>query len=395
MSSNVQIEYTKKEIPKKVQSIGLALFAFGLVLVIAGYLTDSTRTSFNNIIALMFLTSIGVGSLFLVAIEYLGGAVWSVPFRRSAEFFTAVIFVLPIVLIPLLFNIGHLFHWMHPEVVEADKILRDKAPYLNTNFFIIRALFFLLIWTLFAFLLIRNSTKQDKSGDQLLTKSNIKISAIFIPFFAITITFTSIDWMMSLEPHWFSTIFGVYYFSGTVLASLAAVTIAGVLLNKNGFLVKGIKEDHFYSLGALLFAFTNFWAYIAFSQFMLIWYANLPEETVWFLARWEGSWKVVSVGIIFIRFAVPYFALLSQPSKMNPNRLLFASAWILFAHLYDIYWLVMPTFSKTGAVFGWIEIGFPLLVVGLIIIVFVNRANKFNAIPIGDPKLKRGIDFKL
>lgn len=389
------VEYKKKELPKKVQTIGLILLVVGLIAVTLGYITETTRAAFNNIIIFMFLTSIGVGSLFLVGIEYLSGAVWSTPFRRITEIFAAVIFVLPIVVLPLLINMGDLFHWMHPEIVEADKILKAKAPYLDVEFFIIRVIAFLLIWILFYFLITNNSRKQDYTKDQLLTKKNIKLSAVFIPFFAITITFSAIDWLMSLEPHWFSTIFGVYYFSGTIITALAASTIAIVLLNENGYLTIKIKSDSYYSLGALMFAFTNFWAYIAFSQFLLIWYANLPEETFWFLQRWEGNWKLISLGLIFIRFLIPYIGLLTQPSKMNPKRLLVISCWLLFAHLYDLYWLAMPNYSKEGFLLGWIELGFPLLAIGLIILVFNYFSKKYNLIPIGDPKLKRGIDFRL
>lgn len=389
------VEYKKKELPKKVQTIGLILLVVGLIAVTLGYITETTRAAFNNIIIFMFLTSIGVGSLFLVGIEYLSGAVWSTPFRRITEIFAAVIFVLPIVVLPLLINMGDLFHWMHPEIVEADKILKAKAPYLDVEFFIIRVIAFLLIWILFYFLITNNSRKQDYTKDQLLTKKNIKLSAVFIPFFAITITFSAIDWLMSLEPHWFSTIFGVYYFSGTIITALAASTIAIVLLNENGYLTIKIKSDSYYSLGALMFAFTNFWAYIAFSQFLLIWYANLPEETFWFLQRWEGNWKLISLGLIFIRFLIPYIGLLTQPSKMNPKRLLVISCWLLFAHLYDLYWLAMPNYSKEGFLLGWIELGFPLLAIGLTILVFNYFSKRYNLIPIGDPKLKRGIDFRL
>ena len=166
-------------------------------------------------------------------------------------------------------------------------------------------------------------------------------------------------------------------------------------MNKNGYLVKGIISDHYYSLGALLFAFINFWAYIAFSQFLLIWYANLPEETFWFLSRWENGWMFFTIGLAFVHFLVPYFGLLSQPSKMNPNRLLFMSVWILVAHFYDLYWLIMPTFSKGEFVFGWMEIGFILLGFGILVLIFVVFSKNKNLVPVGDPKLKRGIDFRL
>ncbi|MCF8240795.1 MAG: quinol:cytochrome C oxidoreductase [Melioribacteraceae bacterium] len=343
----------------------------------------------------MFLSSVGVGSLFLVVIEYLGGAVWSVPFRRISEFFGAVLLILPIIAIPVYFNLHDLFHWTHIESVAGDKLLEEKSPYLNEMFFTIRVLAYFLIWIMFYLVITRNSRKQDVSGDQKLTKKNIRYSAIFIPVFAITLTFASIDWLMSLEPHWFSTIFGIYYFSGTVLTALAIATFAIVSLNEKGLLVKGITKDHYYSLGALMFAFTNFWAYIAFSQYLLIWYANLPEETFWFLARWEGSWMYFSIGLIIVRFLVPYIGLLSQPSKMNPKRLKIMSVWILFAHIYDLYWLIMPTYSKDGIVFGWIEFGFPLLAGGILILVFNMRAKNQNLVPIGDPKLKRGLNFRL
>jgi len=394
-ASEKSVQYTKKELPANVSKFGIALLAIGLVIIVIGYLTEPTRSAFNNIILLMFLTSIGLGSLFLVAIEYVGGAVWSTPFRRMPEFLSSLVVVLPLIAIPLLFHLHDIFHWMHPEAVETDNILQGKAPYLNTNFFIIRVFAFFIIWFVFYKLLTRNSKLQDNTSDQHLTTKNIRISAIFMPFFAITITFTAIDWMMSLEPHWFSTIYGVYYFSGSVLAALAASTFIIVWLNERGYLVEGIISDHYYSLGALLFAFTNFWAYIAFSQFLLIYYANLPEETFWFLQRWEGNWLIMSLVLIVVHFIVPYFGLLSQPSKMNPKRLMFMSVWILFAHIVDLYWLVMPTFSRDGIILGWVELGYPLAAFGILILVFVQKSKKENLIPIGDPKLKRGLDFRL
>jgi len=281
MSSNTNtVEYVKKNLPSSVNKIGFALLAVGLVMIVLSYFIDHTRSAFNNLIMLMFLTSVGLGSLFLVAIEYLGGAVWSTPFRRVSEFLAAVLIIAPIIAIPVYFNLHDIFHWTHAEAVAEDAILKSKSPYLNETFFTIRIFVFFALWLLFYFVITRNSKKQDETKDQNLTSRNTKISAVFMPIFALTITFAAIDWIMSLNPHWFSTIFGVYYFTGTLLAGLAAGTFIIIKLNENGYLVKGLKKDHYYSLGALLFAFTNFWAYIAFSQFMLIWYANLPEETI-------------------------------------------------------------------------------------------------------------------
>jgi hypothetical protein len=392
---NNNVDYVKKDLPPIINKIGMALTVIGLVLVILAYFTDPTRSAFNNIILLMFLTSIGLGSLFLVAIEYLGGAVWSTPFRRVAEILSSILLILPVVAIPIYFNLHDVYHWTHLDVVANDEILSHKSPYLNQTFFTIRIIGYFIIWYLFYFIITKTSQKQDLTKDQGLTKKNIKNSAIFIPFFAITVTFASIDWMMSLEPHWFSTIFGVYYFSGTFLSALAIITFFIVYLNEKGIFGKNVVSDHYYSFGALLYGFVNFWAYIAFSQFMLIWYANLPEETFWFLNRWEGSWLIFSLIFIVIHFFVPFFALVSQPSKTNGARLKFMSIWLLVAHFMDMYFLVMPTFSPDGVSIGWIELGFFLLAFGIIFLVFSFKAKTVNLLPIGDPKLKRGLDFRL
>jgi hypothetical protein len=214
-----------------------------------------------------------------------------------------------------------------------------------------------------------------------------------MPIFAITITFTAVDWIMSIEPHWFSTILGVYYFSGTLLAALGVATYFVIKLHENGSL-PNLRRDHFYSLGALMFVFTNFWAYIAFSQFMLTWYANLPEETFWFIKRWQNGWEYVSVLLIIVRFAVPYAVLLSQDAKMDPRRLKIMAIWMLVAHVLDLYWLTMPTFSSNVTI-SWIEISTPMLVAGVIILMVSYKMKRHNLIPVGDPKLKRGWDFHL
>jgi len=394
-TANNTVDYVKKDIPPIINKIGIAFTVIGLVLVVLAYYTDHTRSAFNNIVLLMFLTSIGLGSLFLVALEYVGGAVWSTPFRRIAEILASVLLVVPIVAIPIYFNLHDVYHWTHLEVVANDEILSNKSPYLNQTFFTIRIIGYFVIWIAFYFLLTKTSQKQDVSKDPILIKKNTKNSAIFIPFFAITVTFASIDWMMSLEPHWFSTIFGVYYFSGTFLSALAFITFLVVYLSEKGTLGSGIVPDHYYSFGALLYGFVNFWGYIAFSQYMLIWYANLPEETFWFLNRWEGTWLIFSVIFILVHFLVPFFALVSQPSKTNAGRLKFMSIWLLVAHFMDMFFLVMPTFSPDGVSLGWIELGFFLLAFGLVFLMFSLKAKSVNLLPVGDPKLKRGIDFRL
>jgi len=393
--SEFQLNYEKKELKTKYFSVGVILLALGFIGAVLAYIVDTERAAYANVIALTWITSIGIGSMFFIAIEYVVGAVWSVPFRRVAEFLSSLVLVAPLVALPALFNLHSLFHWTHLEAVANDTILQNKSPYLNETFFFVRFIVTILLWFLFYFLIIRNSRKQDQTKDQTLTRKNAVISAIFLPFFAITVTFFAIDWLMSLEPHWFSTIFGVYYFAGSVLATLSAFTFISIKMHDSGYFSVKLSEDSFYSMGALLFAFTNFWAYIAFSQFMLIWYANLPEETFWYITRGQGTWMWWSLGIIIVKFIVPYAILLPQPAKSDKKRLTIASLWILLGHFYDLYWLAMPTITPKGVVISWIDFVFPALVVGLLIVVFHLAAKNQNLIPIGDPKLRRGIEFKL
>jgi len=393
MSIPVSAEGWRKELPASVTRLGWILLIAGVAIAALGYIVDARRMAFDNIIGYLFLASVAAGSVFLVALEYIGGAVWSVPTRRVNEFLGALVLLLPLIALPMFFHLHDVYHWTHEEVVAADKLLAGKSPYLNVNFFVLRFVLIFAVWSLFHFLFTRNSTKQDTTKDQKLTTINIRLAAVFMPVFAISLTLTAVDWAMSLEPHWSSTIFGVYYFSGTVLAALSAATYIIIKLHEYGYLPK-VQRDSFYSLGALMFAFINFWAYIAFSQFLLIWYADLPEETVWFMSRWRNGWEYVSILLIVVHFAVPYFALLTQDSKMDLKRLKLMAIWILFAHLLDLYWLVMPTYSENVS-FSWTEFGFPILLVGLVMVVLSFKMKRNNLVPVGDPKLARGLSFRL
>lgn len=390
------IGYIKRSLPQSFINTAYLLLGIGVILGIFAYIIDPQRASYSYLTTFMFLISLGTGSLFLVSLEYLAGAVWSTPFRRISEFLSGVIPYLLILIIPLLFTLQYIFHWTDTEA-QKDAVLKGKDAYLNIPFFIVRNIIIIVVWTLFYFIITRISRKQDDTGNQSLTNRNIKFSTAFILIFSVTITISGIDWMMSIEPHWFSTIFGVYYFAGTVLCALAALTLAVVLLRENGYLVPGLKNDHYYSLGMLLFAFTAFWGYIAFSQYMLIWYGDLPEETSWFIHRWEGGWIIASVILILIRFIVPFFALLSFPSKINPRRLKFISVWILIAHFYDLYWMIMPGMLEVGRPysFSWMDIVYPVALIGFVMLIFRIMTTKYNLIPVKDPKLQRGLDYSL
>jgi hypothetical protein len=394
MSTEIQ-NIEKKNLSSRTKTLAFGLLLLGLVLSVFAFVVDSHRALANYNVVFAFLVSVVIGNIFWYAIEYLSGAVWSTVMRRVNEIFISFAPVLFILGLLIVFNTHSIFHWAHEEATKTDKLLQLKSPYLNQQFFIVRYFVYFIVWILFSFLMVKNSIKQDESKDQTLTNKNSKLSALFIPFFAITLTFFSIDFLMSTEPHWYSTIFGVYYFAGTALASMAILTLAIILLYEKGYFGNLLRNDHFYNLGALLFAFVNFWAYIAFSQFLLIWYANLPEETFWMIHRWQKGWEIFSFILIFGHFLIPYFSLLSQQSKSNLNRLKFMSIWIIIMHYIDLYWLVMPSLYK-DVTFGWIEVSFIILCTGILLSLFVIRFNRVkNIIPIGDPKLKRSLEFHL
>lgn len=316
MSQN-NYEYVKKPLPPKFGTYGLSFAALGLILSILALVVEPVRASFDSLIVFVFLLGLGMSALFLIGLEYLTGAVWSVPFRRIAEYLVPLVFIAPLFAIPVFFNFSHVFQWANTEYLDLHKTVMAKTAYLNPQFFYLRITAIIVLVGLFALVIIRNSAKQDKNSDQNLTKKNIRLSAGLMPVFGLGITLIGIDWIMSLEPLWFSTIFGVYYFAGSLLTAFAAIALIAIKLKSYDCLPTWIGKDHFYNLGAFLFAFINFWAYIAFSQFMLIWYANLPEETFWFLSRTQGSWLYISIGIIFIKFVIPYAGLLSQPDRKS------------------------------------------------------------------------------
>lgn len=429
MEHTLKVSYVKKPLPAGISRWGAILTILGLIGAVLSVVTAhdmGQRALFACNLATMFSLSIGAGAMFFVALEHIMGAIWSVPFRRVAEIMTNVLWLVPVFAAPIIWNVMthnvDMFHWTHLSYLEnpslapegfdmaelkADTMLQNKRPYLNEQGFLLR---FSVIWVLFIILrqiIVGNSYKQDKVGGQKINKSNAWFSAIFMLVFAIGLTLFAIDFLMSLEPHWFSTIFGVYYFAGTFNAALALLTLLVLSFNERNIMIGGINKDHYYSLGALMFAFTAFWMYMAFSQFMLIWYANIPEETFWFMPRMEGGFAIVSVLLIFIKFVIPFGMLIQRPAKMDPTRLRIAAIWILAAHIYDLYWLTYPTYSKILAhhghdgitestpIFGWQELSFIALAVGLIMLVINIAGRKRDLVAWNDPKLERGLNFHL
>ncbi|MCA9735713.1 MAG: hypothetical protein H6696_04175 [Deferribacteres bacterium] len=367
--------------------IGLVLTALGYFVVSPGQMYHSWLTAF------FFWVTIGLGGLFFTMLHHLTGAVWSIVLRKFSESLMAVLPWMLLFFIPVIFGIHDLYHWSHEEAVAHDHLLQGKAGFLNQPFFIIRAVGYFVIWMILSLSLFKLSVKQDQQHDAKITAKFKKISAPGILLFALSLTFASFDWLMSLDPHWYSTIFGVYIFAGTVLAVLSTIMLVALFLRKSGFLVEVITIEHYQDIAKLLFAFTVFWAYIAFSQYFLIWYGNIPEETVWFLHRWEGSWKTISMIIVFFHFALPFVILITRTAKRNLTLLWVMGFWFLIIHWIDLYWLVLPTFHKHGAHFSWIDLTAMLGIGGIFMAIFWKKFTGNKLIPMNDPELSHSLHF--
>ncbi len=376
---------------------GVIALGTGIVftaLTVVGAFTDSHMFFASWLTSFAFWTTIVLGALFFVMLQHVTAAVWSVVTRRAAEALALALPVLLLCFIPLTFGMHDLFHWSHAEEVAADHVLAWKAPYLNTTFFIVRGLVFFAVWIALAFVLHRRSVAQDTDGDVAHTYALRKISAGGIFAFAFTVTFAAFDWLMSLNPHWYSTIFGVYVFVGGFLTCMAVLLLIFQMLRRQGMLEGVVTIEHFHDFGRLLFAFTVFWAYIGGSQYYLIWYANVPEETVWFLARWDNGWKAVSMALIFLHFLVPFLTLLFYRVKRNTVLLRTIASLLVVMHFVDMFWLVMPTFGP-GVHFSWMHLTSALGIGGLVMWMFWTRYTAHRAVPASDPKLADSIAHRV
>ena len=314
--------------------------------------------------------------------------------RRFAESMAAPLWLFALLFIPIALGAHDLYHWTHTDAVASDEVLRHKAPYLNQTFFFIRAVIYLAAWSFLGHWFFKKSTLQDRTGHQQLTRQMQYASGACLAVFAFTITFAAIDWIMSLEPHWFSTMFGVYYFSGSLVGIFALLVLLAMRARKAELTAGVITVEHFHDLGKLLFAFTVFWAYIAFSQYMLIWYANLPEETAWYAERWKGSWQSISVLIGVGHFCVPFFYLMGRDVKRTRAPLLLGAVWMLLIHFIDIHWLVMPTHHREGFHLTALDISTLVGVGGIYLFLVTRLWQSVPLIPVKDPRLAESVGFE-
>ena len=349
---------------------------------------------FSWLVSFLFFQSLALGALFFVLILYAAQGGWGVVLRRIGETIFATIPVMAVLFLPLLFGLHDLFEWSHADAAEHDALLRWKAPYLNVPFFLIRAALFFGIWSFIAIVYYRGSRGQDATGDPAVSARLRRFAGPAIIVLALTQTFAAIDWIMSLTPHWYSTMFGVYFFAGSWIGFIALLSVVAVAMRGAGLLDTVISAEHLQDIGKFLFAFTAFWAYIAFSQFFLMWYANLPEETIFYKARMEGSWLTVSLFLMAGHFGIPFFYLMGRAVKRRGSTLAIGGAWLLAMHYLDIYWQVMPTLHPEGLSPSLLDVAALMAVGGCFVAAASWLMRRQALVPIGDPRLPESLAFE-
>ncbi len=370
----------------------------GMALALVGYVTDSNQFFFSYLVAWSFCLTIALGALFFVLIQHLTKAKWSVVVRRIAESLMWSFPLLALLSLPIFFGMHDLYHWSHADVMDPtnahfDPILKEKEVYLNVPFFIGRALLYFVGWSLISFLLYRSSIRQDLEDDPSIPARQRKISAIGLIFTAITTSFASYDFVMSTDPHWFSTMFGVYFFAASFWVAHAVIALSAALLQRNKGLNGIVTEEHYHDLGRLMFGFTVFWAYIAFSQYMLIWFGNLPEETLWYRHRLEHGWEVHSAILLAGHFIIPFWVLLARTVKRRGSLLAGVAVWFIVLNWFDMHWLIMPARGAEHASISWISLACGFGLFGLFFGAFMYRLNRHSLVPQNDPQVAKSIAF--
>lgn len=350
----------------------------------------------SYLINFAFFTSLTLGGLFFVIIQHVTRAGWSVVVRRVAEAVACNAWLMALLGAGFVLGggMGSLYAWwdMHPG--QGDHLYDIKAPYLNHTFFYIRFVAYFAIWIVLSQYFFRTSVKQDESGDPNLTLAMERRSPLAVILFALSLTFFAVDMLMSLEYAWFSTMFGVYYFAGTAGAFFAVAILTLSFLQGRGLLTESVTKEHYHDLGKLVFAFVVFWCYIAYSQYMLIWYANIPEETFWYQNRLGDGWKGLSLFLLLGHFFGPFLFLMSRWQKRRHGTLLAAAIWMLFMHWIDMFWLVKPGADMPALQSSVFDLTLFIGMGGLWVWALFRKLQDVSLVPERDPRLRESLHFE-
>ena len=387
---------------------GGAVFTWSLGLGVVGLLatggfyfaggpSEHATVLGGYLVAFTYWIGIVVTATIWNAIFHASAAKWMVVLRRVLEGMGAALPIFVLLFIPIVLGMSVVFPWVNPSRAmntEQLELLSHKAPYLNVPGFLIRAAVYFAVWLAVSTRLRQLSLKQDEVGGTEPTRRMRWLGAGSLPFLGLAITFAAFDWLMSVDPFWISTIFGVYYFAGSFLSAMCVVALV-IAFNQNNPTGLGgaVTQYHLYNVGKLMLAFTAFWTYCAFSQFMLIWIANIPEESAWYVVRMKGGWTNVGIFLIIANFFIPFFTLLSRSLKLRPRALAVVAVWLMVVHYVDIYWLVMPGLFPDGPHPHLAHLAALLGVGGITVATALWRARGHYAIPVKDPNLSYSLRY--
>lgn len=377
----------------RLPAIGVGLAAVGLAAAGLAGRADPGRFFAGWLVAFVYFLTIALGCLYFVLIHTAMQGAWGVVVRRLAETAAATLPLFALLFLPVALGLPHLYPWSGPEA-GADALLRWKRPYLNEGFFHARAALYFVVWSVTALFFLRASCRQDAAPDEAAASRLRRFSGPALIPLGITHSFAAVDWVMSLDPHWYSTMFGVYSFSGALVSAFALIGILAAALRRSDLLPGVLSAEHLHDLGKLIFAFTAFWAYIGFSQYFLIWYGNIPEETVWFRHRLEGGWRSLTILLAVGHFVVPFFFFLPRAVKRSAAALAVGGGWLLLMHLLDVYWLIVPSIHGLSARPGLLDAAALLAVGGSWLAVFGWLLRRQPLLPLGDPRLSESLAFE-
>jgi hypothetical protein len=368
----------------RIQRVALIAGAAGLALCAVGAFLDPTAFFQSYLMAYLYWLAFPLGSMALLALYHLGGGVWGFPIRRSLEAAMITVPLFALLFVPLIFGWSSLYPWARPEQVAADPVLLHKSVYTNVPFTLGRAVLYFLLWTGGALLLYRMSIQQDRTGDPDLPRLLGRRGRLALFFFVLAVTFSSFDWAMSLDPHWFSTIYGVMFLIGDGLTGIAFAIIVLRLLSTRPPVSEVTTTQTFNDFGNLLLAFVTLWAYMNLSQFLIIFAANLPEENPWYLRRTEGAWWWFTLLLVVFQFVGPFFVLLARSNKRNRQALAALAGFVLFMRLVDMFWMIMPELRRDGLLFHWLDFVTTIGIGGIWIAAYIWALKRQPILPLHD-----------
>lgn len=372
-----------------LQRRALVAAAVGIVGCVLGAILGWPQFLRAYLVGWVFWLGIALGCLAISMIHHLSRGAWGVVVRRVMEAAARTLPLLAVLSIPLLLGLDQLYEWVHPHA--GDTAIEDKAAYLNVPFFLVRFVLYFALWYGLALVLSRLSRRQDETGDPALARRMQLIAAPGLAVYCLAATFASVDWLMSLQPHWYSTIYGVYFMGGQALSALAFVIMAGYLLSRRAPMDRVLAPRHFHDWGKLFLAFVMLWAYFSFSQFLIIWSGNLPEEATWYVTRLEHGWGWIALALVLFHFALPFVLLLSRDLKRHARLLVGVAVLMLVMRLVDLYWQVEPAFHEGTFAFSWMYLVTPVAIGGLWLWWFLWELKKRPLLPLNDPYLAEAV----